>query len=206
MYQIILEDIGKKLQNEWIFKKLTFQIKQGEALAIIGANGSGKSTLLQIIAGNLTPTVGKISYQSNHLAQIPVENWYKNIVLATPYLELIEEFTLLELVNFQMKFKKLQNNLSPEDFIQQIGLEKALQKPIKFFSSGMKQRLKLGLAFYADTSVILLDEPTTNLDRQGFAWYQSEIQKNLHRLLIICSNQPAEYEACTKQLDIMQYK
>jgi ABC-type multidrug transport system ATPase subunit len=205
MYQINLENLGKKFQTEWIFRNLHFQITQGEALAVIGANGSGKSTLLQIIAGNLTATSGKISYQMYNQA-IPVEIWYKKIALAAPYLELIEEFTLLELVNFQLKFKKLQNNLSSQDFIQQIGLGKAIQKPIKYFSSGMKQRLKLGLAFYTDTPVLLLDEPTTNLDRQGFVWYQSEIQKNLHRLVIICSNQPAEYEVCTTQLDIMQYK
>ena len=71
----------------------------------------------------------------------------------------------------------------------------------------MKQRLKLGLVFYTDTPIMLLDEPTTNLDAQGIIWYKNTLENNItNRLCVICSNQPSEYECCTQTLDIMQFK
>ena len=78
---------------------------------------------------------------------------------------------------------------------------------IKYFSSGMKQRLKLALAFCSDTPMLMLDEPTSNLDKQGVEWYLGLVQQfAAGRLTIICSNQEHEYSFCTQHLDISDYK
>ncbi|MCU0443406.1 MAG: ABC transporter ATP-binding protein [Microscillaceae bacterium] len=206
MMQLKIENLGKKFQYEWIFRDLTYQFEQGQAYAILGTNGSGKSTLLQVIAGILSPSQGSISYQADN-QRISSESWFRYMVFASPYLELIEEFTLLESINFHQQFKKLKNGLKVKDFIQILGLEKSKNKPIKYFSSGMKQRLKLGLAFYSQTPILMLDEPTSNLDAQGIEWYKHEVLQNLNnRLTIICSNQPYEYNFCTNLLNINEFK
>lgn len=204
--QIELKDIAKKFQNEWIFRNISLKFEADQSYTLIGANGSGKSTLLQIIAGILPSSKGNILYKKGN-ENIKVENIFKYISIATPYQELIEEFTLEEHIKFHLNFKSFQNNLTIKDFVTLLKLEKSLKKPIKYFSSGMKQRLKLGLAFYSDTSILLLDEPTSNLDKQGITWYQKEVLSNSkERLLVLCSNQSYEYEFCKNIIDMMQYK
>lgn len=203
---IHIERLSKKFQYEWIFREVSLQLQNDQVYTIIGPNGSGKSTLLQIIAGIVAPTKGTIHYTFNNQL-IPIESLYKHLIIAAPYLELIEEFSLTEFVNFHTKFKKFRENLSTAAFIERLGLKKSRHKPLKYFSSGMKQRVKLGLAFYADTPLILLDEPTSNLDEQGINWYKEEIKNNIqNRLLVICSNQAYEYDFCENIIDISNYK
>jgi ABC-type multidrug transport system ATPase subunit len=200
--QIQVENLGKKFNRDWIFRNLSATFSADVSYAITGANGSGKSTLLQTLAGLLPPTEGKLSLRQNQQTITPDEI-FRYLVMAAPYQELIEEFTLIETVRFHTRFKPLKKGITAKDFIELIYLPKALHKPVKFFSSGMKQRLKLGLAFYSDTPVLLLDEPTSNLDKTGIAWYSSQIAQNLqNRIVIICSNQPYEYEFCKKILHI----
>lgn len=200
--QIQVENLGKKFSKDWIFRGLNLTLHQGETYTVTGANGSGKSTLLQIIAGMQPSSEGKITYQHQQNILNP-DNLFRQLAMAAPYLELVEEFTLTELIQFHVKFKSFRDGLSVTDFLEKIHLAKARNKFIRHFSSGMKQRLKLGLAFYSDTPLLLLDEPTSNLDATGIAWYQESIRENLSgRLLIICSNQPYEYEFCENILHI----
>src|SRR5690606_35336190 len=97
--KIELENIGRRFNREWIFKKVNYTFEQGNSYAVLGANGSGKSTLLQVISGSLSPSEGKISFL-NEGKSIDAELIFKHISLAAPYLELIEEFTLTELIRF----------------------------------------------------------------------------------------------------------
>ncbi|NJO03274.1 MAG: ABC transporter ATP-binding protein [Bacteroidia bacterium] len=204
--RIQLENLSKRYQYEWIFRNLNRTLLPHQSYAILGPNGSGKSTLLQVIAGFLTPSGGKIRYFDQGKELTP-ESIHRYLIIAAPYLELIEEFTLRELLNFHRQFKPFKDQLSSENLIEILKLGKSTHKPVKFFSSGMKQRLKLGLAFYANVPLILLDEPTTNLDATGVAWYQEEINRLLgQKLIIICSNQPAEYAFCEKTIHIHEYK
>lgn len=204
--EIIAENLSKKFQRDWIFRNLNLHFQAPQSYTIVGPNGSGKSTLLQILAGISPPTNGTVVFkQPQHT--ISVEHIYRHLSIAAPYLELIEEFTLLELIQFHIRFKPLRDALPVEEFMDIMKLKKARHKMIKHFSSGMKQRLKLGLAFYSSTEIILLDEPTSNLDSQGIAWYHQEIEKNTKdRLLILCSNQSYEYEFCDKVIDITTFK
>lgn len=204
--QISLQNIGKKFRSEWIFRNVNLEFVSGNSYTFVGPNGSGKSTLLQVLAGVTPKTEGEIVYQKEGKS-IEVDDIYKEIVIAAPYLELIEEFTLLESIEFHQKFKKFKDNIAPKQLIELLNLKQHTDKTVKNFSSGMKQRLKLGLAFYSISDIILLDEPTSNLDAQGSEWYLSQIEQHTQgRLLIICSNQPQEYAFCKNIVDIRDYK
>ena len=204
--QISTQNLGKKFSNEWIFRNLNETFQSGESYTFVGANGSGKSTLLQVLSGYMPHSEGVINYEVND-KNIEIDNFYKHLIIAAPYLELIEDFTLSELLAFHIKFKPLKNNLSVPDFIDFIELSKAKNKEIKYFSSGMKQRVKLGLAFQSDCEILMLDEPTSNLDAQATEWYFRNVQEySKNRLLFICSNQPSEYEFCKNILNIQHYK
>ncbi len=206
MLEIRLDGIGKRFIREWIIRDCSYALQSGNAYAIIGPNGSGKSSLAQIIAGYSTPTIGQISFKltGENLAQ---EDVFKYLNYAAPYVELIEEFTLSELLDFHFKLKKPLSNLSKSDVVNLMRLENAASKEIRNFSSGMKQRLKIGLALTTVSELIILDEPTTNLDEAGVQWYLEIIQKfTPEKLLVVCSNQKREYEFCTEKLDLMNWK
>ena len=203
---ISTQNLGKKFSNEWIFRNLNETFQSGESYTFVGSNGSGKSTLLQVISGYIPQSEGIINYEIAD-KKIEIDNFYKYLIIAAPYLELIEDFTLTELLAFHIKFKPLKNNLSIAEFIDFIELPKAKNKEIKFFSSGMKQRVKLGLAFLSNCEILMLDEPTSNLDAQATNWYLRNVQEySQNRLLFICSNQPSEYEFCKNILNIQDYK
>lgn len=197
---IQLTDLGKKFYREWIFRHLDLQISGGEKVAITGANGSGKSTLLKIISNYHTPSEGKIRY-----GQRPAEDIQLRFSFAAPYVNLPEEFTLTELLHFHGQFKeKLE---STEEILAVSGLEGAQHKLISEFSSGMKQRVRLSLAFFFRADVLFLDEPTTNLDKNGISWYQMQLEKLSPGVtLFIASNQPGEYEICKKTIEMENFK
>ncbi len=204
--RIELTGLGKKFNRDWIFKGIDVTIASSDRVAIIGPNGSGKSTLLQVISGVLSPNAGTIAFQ-NAGVDISVENIYKNISIAAPYLELPEEMTLMELIQFHFSFKDQLGFTSAEEIINSMGLQKAKNKEIRYFSSGMKQRVKLALALYSKVDCILLDEPTTNLDEQGIAWCLNLIDTMLgNRTIFVSSNQAHEYAFCNKQILIADYK
>jgi len=203
--QIILENLGRRFNKEWIFRNISFTFSQGEHYAILGPNGSGKSTLLSVLLGNLTPSDGKISYLDGK--EILPEHIFSHISLAAPYLDLIEEFTLQETIDFHFQFKAYQAGFNSAAVLDLLALSKAEDKPLKYFSSGMKQRTKLALAFCTDTSILVLDEPTSNLDSQGTDWYLGLVERFAkNRLVLVGSNQPYEYEFCKQHLNIIDYK
>ena len=205
---IILTNIGKRYNYEWIFRKLDYEFASQNNYVILGANGSGKSTLLQVIAGNLIASEGEIKYKNQGTNLIPEENIFRHLSFAAPYLELYDEFTLNESIEFQAKFKPFSKGLTTEQIIEITGLEKAKNKQLKFYSSGMKQRVRLALAVLSDTPLLLLDEPASNLDKKAIDWYQRLVNDcGQNRLIIVASNQVEyEYPFCNIQLDIEDFK
>ena len=203
---IILSNTGKRYNREWIFRNFTYNFLQGNSYAITGANGSGKSTLLQIIAGAIMHSEGKIDYINETPGKaINNESSYKQISLAAPSLDLIEEMTANEFLHFHSGFKPF--TLSFSEILSSVGLAEAANKQIRYFSSGMKQRLKLAQSFFSNTSVLLLDEPSTNLDEEGIALYKKLLKENsTGRLVIISSNDKQEYENCTEVIAMSKYK
>jgi ABC-type multidrug transport system ATPase subunit len=203
---ITLQNIGRRFNREWIFKGVDYTFTSGESYAILGPNGSGKSTLLQVLNGSLSPSSGKIEFVSDG-KPVEIETVFTHLSLAAPYLELIEEFTMSEMIDFHFKFKSFKPGMDKAQLIDLLNLPKSANKLIKYFSSGMKQRLKLALAFCADTPMLMLDEPTSNLDTQGVDWYLNLVQQfAAGRLTIVCSNQEHEYGFCNHRLSIVDYK
>ena len=197
--KLSLTNLGKRYNREWIFRHLNYEFEPGKYYAITGANGSGKSTLLQVIAGALLHNEGEISYQGSPI--LP----YKKISVATPYLELVEELTAKEMLNFHTQFKLL--TLPVKEILQQVGLADAANKQLRYFSSGMKQRLKLAQAFFSATPLLLLDEPITNLDDAGIALYKQLIADHTqNRIVIVSSNDRQEYSFCDEVVNMGDHK
>jgi ABC-type multidrug transport system ATPase subunit len=164
--KISLSDIGKRFNREWIFRHLSFSFEAGNPCAIIGHNGSGKSTLLQLIAGSSACSEGQIDF-IRHGKPVTKETHYQFVSLTAPYLQLPDEMNVSEFFSFHFQFKRRLKGLSVDAIIRLLGLQDAKEKPMRYFSSGMLQRVKLAQAIFADTPVLLLDEPCTNLDEQG---------------------------------------
>lgn len=204
---IKLQNIGKRYNYEWIFRKVNLEFSSENNYVILGANGSGKSTLLQTIASNLIASEGEIIYQKQNIT-IDLEEIYKELSYAAPYIELFEEFTFTESIEFHAKFKPFYKNLNAKEIIAITELEKAKDKQLKYFSSGMKQRVRLALAILSDTPLLLLDEPTSNLDKNAIAWYQNLVNSfSENRLIIVASNQQEyEYTFCNKEIRVEDYK
>jgi ABC-type multidrug transport system ATPase subunit len=205
--KIVLTGTGKKFNTDWIFRDLSFTFGENNAYAVLGRNGSGKSTLLQVIAGSLHPTAGEVRYYKGE-EEIPPEKIFRHLTIVAPYQELIEEFTLREMLRFHFSFKPMIMGLSIPSAIERIGFKDPGTKPIRVFSSGMKQRVKLILAMLSDVPVILLDEPTMNLDEAGTRWYLelvTEMAKD--RIIVVCSNlQHQETDFCREKIFIENYK
>ncbi len=211
--EITLINTGKRYNREWIFRHCNYTFTSAKSYAITGPNGSGKSTLLQVIAGATLHNEGTVKYQTeqpetnNEKQETRNEVHYQNISIAAPYLELIEEMTAKEMLTFHSKFKPLIQSLSIEEMLKIVGLENAINKQIRYFSSGMKQRLKLAQAFFSNTPVLLLDEPTTNLDADGIALYLNLIKNyTKDKLVIVSSNVKEEYGFCEEVIEIGNYK
>ncbi|MEO5682037.1 MAG: ATP-binding cassette domain-containing protein [Chitinophagaceae bacterium] len=221
---ISLSDAGKRFNRDWIFRHFNYTFNTGNSYAIVGPNGSGKSTLLQAIGGAIGLSEGKLVVSSgawhvrhqagsgkrqvgnNDEASSP-DNLYQSIAIAAPYLEVIEEMTVTEFLHFHQTFKPLLPILSIKEIITVIGLETASGKQIRYYSSGMKQRVKLAQAIFSDVPVILLDEPCTNLDTTGIALYQKLISDYCtNRLVIVSSNDEAEYGFCKEKLNMTVLK
>jgi ABC-type multidrug transport system ATPase subunit len=202
---LVLSNLSKTYNRELLFKQLHAELTPRSATAITGRNGSGKSTLLKIIAGLQLPSEGTVTLQIDHKT-IPTEQHYQYLSFAAPYIELIEEYTLQEMLTFYFKLKPLSPALSIEQLPDLLLLPKASHKEIRSFSSGMKQRLKVGLAFFTEVPLLILDEPTSHLDEEGKKWFQKNLQLlQDQRTIIIASNEEEEIESCTQRIHISDY-
>lgn len=202
--KISLENISKRFQKHRIFKDISYSFTTPGSYAILGANGSGKSTLLRIIAGMQNPSAGKVLYDNN---TISADKIFSYISFTAPAQEIVEELTLHEFLTFHFSFKKTLSGLSIAEIIKIIGIDAFVHKPIGDYSSGMKQRVKLAQAIFADTPILLLDEPCTNLDQQGVEQYTSWIEQyTKDRLVIVASNDVREYFFCRETIAIENYK
>ncbi|MCX6306624.1 MAG: ABC transporter ATP-binding protein [Bacteroidetes bacterium] len=205
--KIQLDQIGKKFNTEWIFRNVSFSFEENSVSAILGRNGSGKSTLLQVVAGNLHPTAGKVVY--THGGQtISSDEIFRHLAMVAPYLELIEDFTLDEMLAFHFSFKRYLPGYDIASVTDLLQFPAMKHKQIRQFSSGMKQRVKLVLAILSDVPILLLDEPTMNLDKTGIDWYLELVHKFAgSRSVIICSNlHQTESAFATKSLQIEEFK
>jgi len=205
--QISLKGAGKRFNRDWIFRHWDMDFNNGHAYAIMGGNGSGKSTALRSLLGYAPLSEGTVRYIIDG-SDLSASNAYKYMSFCSPYLELYEELTVREMARFHFSLKSAKSGVESRDLGDLIQLSKAADRPVKHLSSGMKQRLRLGLALYSDTSVVFLDEPTSNLDRTGIKWYKETVEATKgQRLFIVASNQQEEeYFFCGQKINIEKFK
>lgn len=201
--ELELNDIGKKFERHFVFRHLSDSFSSGDRTAVLGGNGSGKSTLLKILSGSLTTTEGTLLITRDS-RPVKTDDYMRQVAFSGPYTELIDEFNLEEIVAFTSKFRKWRNGMTNQEVIEKTRLQKVSKRPLANFSSGMRQRVRLALAILADTPVLLLDEPTSNLDEKAIAWFQALLKDNLDdRILFVGSNnQAAEIALCVREINL----
>lgn len=200
--QINLVSIWQKFNYNYLFKNLTLEFYRNNKYAITGSNGSGKSTLIKIIASLISPTKGQVNYLINGEATAK-EDTTKFLSMLAPYLEPEAHLNLNEQLDLYKSFRPTYNQLSIEKILDLINLTKHSDQVISKLSSGMKQRLKLALAFCFESEIILLDEPTSYLDKAGIDLYNYFIENyTKNKILIIASNQKHEISYCNHIISI----
>ncbi len=208
LLNITLHNLGRRFDQEWVFRNVDYTFSSTKKYAILGPNGSGKSTLLKMIAGQLSPSGGTIRYHTKDNQEVHVEDIYQYLSFAAPYIELIEEFTLGEMLDFHFKFKSFLSGFDKSAVLSFLNMGRSVSKPIRHFSSGMKQRVKLALSCFSESDILLLDEPTSNLDSEGKKWYLELVDRTCSsgRMLFVGSNQEKEYGFCDERIQILDYK
>ncbi len=196
------EDLSKRFLHQWVFRKLSFEIPSGTQFAIAGPNGSGKSTLLRILAGVLTPTSGSLTYLTRDGDPISSDALYRQVAFAAPYAELIEELTLAEAFRLHSRFRPFDHHIgSLDDFLAVLDFNFHRDKQIATMSSGMKQRLRLAFATCSDAGLLLLDEPTSNLDTGGILWFHQLLGRFAQsKTICIASNVEDDLRSCTQRI------
>lgn len=204
--KIILKDLAKRYGNNWIFRNLNSKFYSDKIYGIEGRNGSGKSTLLQIVSGFLSHSKGEILYSLENQT-IKREDIYKHISYVAPYVSLMESLSLKEMIHHHYRFKSYPSDLNYQSVLEKLNLPSGEDKLISEFSSGMKQRLKLGINIMTNNSILLLDEPTNTLDKPSKSWYTDLLSKySQDKIVIIASNEPKDLEMCSEKLNIESYK
>lgn len=184
------ENITKLYNRRVIVENVSFSLKEGDAFAITGKNGSGKSTMIKMLCGVLSPTKGKFEFS---IEGIPVKypDYYPHIGLVSPYLNLYEEFTAEENMSFIAKVRNVTTATKErsEYLLQEFGIYEHRKKEVRFYSSGMKQRLKYCAALIHQPLLLVLDEPSSNLDSHGIAIVRKFMKEQKeHGVLIFATN------------------
>ena len=202
---IHLDGIGKRYKH-WIFRNINYQFQPG-IVGIGGGNGSGKSTLLKIISGFLTPTEGQVMFHSGESEEIDRDQWATNLTYSGPDIELIQELTLREHVGFHLTFKEMCAGIDTDTFFEVTELRELRDHRVGELSSGLKQRFELGLAMLSGNRVLLLDEPTSYLDRKSREWFVQKFKiYSRGRTVIIASNDMEDLALCDSILQVENYK
>lgn len=204
--KILADQINKKFRQEYVIRNFSYEFSSHSKYAILGQNGSGKSTLLKILGQYTLPTKGKVQYFDSESNLIDEDKNFAQVSFAAPYIEQIEEYTLEELLQFLGSLQYLSKEINLSFFEDYIQLSPAKDKFIKNYSSGMRQKIKLGTALLSNRPLLFLDEPTTNLDLTAKKWFEEKIQSVNNKTIIIASNEPNEIDLCDHLIDITKYK
>lgn len=198
-------NLTRKFDRRPIFKDVNFELTMGSATAITGRNGSGKSTLIKIIANLLIQSSGELNLFSG-TEKIKKENIYKYIGFVSPYLNLYDEFTGYENLKIISDIRGWGHE-NIDTVLTCVGLIHRKNDLLKIYSSGMKQRLKIAFAILHNPKVLLLDEPTSNLDLDGISVVDdiaAEYKKD--RILIIATNDAHERSLCSNEINLNEIK
>lgn len=206
-YSIEAVGLNKSFGRRLIFNDLQFKFDKSGIYGISGPNGSGKSTLVKIIAGIIGASKGKINHKVNG-KEIREENLHNHIGFVSPYLILYEEFSTYENMKLFADIRGIKFNSDRVDYLlEKFLLFKRKDDLLKTYSSGMKQRVKFIFALMHTPELLILDEPTSNLDDEGknsvYELIKEEGQKNI---VLIASNEKNDLEICSDIVFLEKYK
>lgn len=201
---LTLSDVSKEFNRRSIFRDVSFTLGRSDSLAITGRNGSGKSTLVKIICGLLSPTKGTIAYTLNGKS-IEHDSVRNHIGLVSPYLQLYDEFTGRENLELLSKIRsdRVLEKGRIEEVLQDVGLWERKDDFLRTYSSGMRQRLKYAFALVHKPDILVLDEPTSNLDSDGIEMVKrTALDQKKDSILIVATNDAEEVTWCGKSISL----
>jgi len=199
-----VESLSKLFNRRTIFEGVSFSLKQGESLAVTGKNGSGKSTLAKIVCGLISSNAGSIRCAVAG-REIRQEDMFQHIGFVAPYLNLYEEFSGIENLRLIGKIRNLPDTMEAEgeDLLREFGIFERRLDDVRTYSSGMKQRLKYAAALLHHPEILILDEPTANLDIEGIAVVRRIMRvQTLEGILLIATNEKEDLEYAATVLDL----
>ena len=202
--QVEFKDAQRRFGAQIVFEKLNYTFAEKSKTAVLGGNGSGKSTLLKCLYGALGLSDGEVVYKTQN-KELKAQEAVYQISFSGPYFELIEELEAQEFLETYQRFRGLL--MEPAEILSYAYLSDSSSKKIKQYSSGMKQRLRLSLALFSASQLVILDEPTANLDPKGITWYKGLLKEHLgDRSLVIGSNfSEDEIFLCDKSLKVTDF-
>jgi heme exporter protein A len=206
-YSLEAAGLNKSFGRRLIFNNLNFKFDKAGVYGISGPNGSGKSTLVKIIAGIIGASKGKIIHKLDYV-EISEEHIHNHIGFVSPYLVLYEEFTTYENLKLFADIRGVKFNQERVDYLlNKFLIFKRKDDLLKTYSSGMKQRAKFIFALMHSPQLLILDEPTSNLDEEGknsvYEIVKEEGQKNI---VLIASNEKNDLELCDDIVYLEKYK
>jgi heme exporter protein A len=192
---IKFSDVAKRYDLRVVFRGVSGEAEPGEVLVITGPNGSGKSTLLAILCGLLRPTRGEVRYRWHGGDDLPRDTWGRHLGVVAPSMAVYDELTALENLRFYARVRGLARQDSDHRaLLERVGLDPDRSTPVRGYSTGMAQRLKIAQALLHDPEVLFLDEPSSNLDPAGQDWLEGHVRSLVaeDRTIVLATNDRRE--------------
>ncbi len=198
-FKLVAVNLTRKFDRKIIFQNVNFELSKGSSTAITGRNGSGKSTLIKIIANLLIESSGQLNLFDGEI-KVKKENVFRYIGFVSPYLNLYDEFTGYENLKIISDIRGSGHG-NIDNVLKRVGLYPRRNDLLKIYSSGMKQRLKIAFAILHNPQILLLDEPTSNLDLDGIAVVDDIANEyKTDRILVIATNDEHERLLCANEI------
>ncbi|MGE5682373.1 MAG: ABC transporter ATP-binding protein [Bacillota bacterium] len=206
-YQLKVENLSKVFGRRLIFRDISFCFDQNGIFGIAGHNGSGKSTLVKILTGIIGASRGKATHSLGG-KNIPSDQLHDHIGFVAPYLVLYDEFSAEENLRHFANIRNIPYNKEKADnLLNEFLLYDRRFDEVKGYSSGMKQRLKYIFALMHSPSLLVLDEPTSNLDSAGKdTVYKIIKDASSSSIVLVASNEESDLSLCREIIQIEKYK
>ena len=194
------KELGKNFKNKHVLNQINIHVPEGKIYCIMGPNGAGKSTLLKMISGIEKPTEGDINFKG--------ENWKREDLKTIGSLieepGLFDNLTVEDNIKLKLKLRHVENK-DQEQILNTLGFGDHNQEKVKGFSTGMRQRLGIALAFMGNPDLVVLDEPTNGLDTFGIHELREllMLEKKQGKTIIIASHMLSEIQKVADRIAIL---
>jgi Cu-processing system ATP-binding protein len=195
---IVANNLRLEIDGTLILHDVSFRVARGESVALVGPNGSGKTSIIRCLLG-LVPFSGSAMIHGHDVVRAPVAA--RTLVSYVSQKPAFGEARVGEVLIFVAQLRHLDRSRIA-DTLRTVGLESVASQSVRTLSGGMQQRLSLAVALLADTPVLLLDEPSASLDREGQETFFNVMQhlRKAGRTLLLASHRPEEVETLTDRV------